>query len=484
VTASTPDPAGHHRPAPAVALRRAASRVVRSSSPPTIPIAVRGGGDTLDDAKARAVLDLALRLGEALLSTGAPASDVTATVLRLADAYGLRSCHVDITFTSVTVSYHRGEDDDPMTVLRIVRVRSSDYTRLENLQALVRDAVDGRLDVASARARLDEVVRAPHPYRRWLVTGALAGLGAAVTALLGGGLAMMVLTALTTAVIDRVQRLLTRAGLPAFFTQAVGGAIPTTVAVGLLVVVSRTSLTLEQFSPSLVVASGIVVLLAGLGVLGAAQDAIDGYYVTAGARGFEVLVLTLGIVVGIGFVLAVAQKAGVPMEISPVASVSTNLGVQAAAAVAVAAFFAFSAYTRARGALLAAGVGGIGWVMYQVASALGAGPSTASGCAAAVVGLLAQVIAVRFRVPVLAVSTAGIVPLLPGSAVYRGLFQLVELGPTEGFAPGMTTLLGAAGVGMGLAAGVSLGNFVGRPLRSELDRWEQRALRRSTGARD
>ena len=46
---------------------------------------------------------------------------------------------------------------------------------------------------------------------------------------------------------------------------------------------------------------------------------------------------------------------------------------------------------------------------------------------------------------------------------------------------GMATLLQAAGIGMGLAAGVSLGTFVARPMVTELDRWQRRALRRSTG---
>ncbi len=463
-------------------LRRRASRAVRSSSPPLRPITTTAGADGVDPATARAVLDLALRTGEALLSTGAPALDVTASVLRLVDAYGLTSCHVDVTYTSITVSYHRGEVDEPMTVMRIVRVRAADYSRLEDVQTLIGDAVAGRLGVQEARDRLEEVVRAPHPYQRWLVTGALAVLGAAVAALLGGGALLMVVAAVTTAVIDRVQRALERAGLPAFFTQAAGGAIPTAVAVVLLTVVSRTSLRLEQVSPSLVVATGIVVLLAGLSVVGAAQDAIDGFYVTAGARGLEVLVLTLGIVAGIVAVLSVAQHLGVPMRVVPNQSLASDPVVQVVAAVAVSALFAVSGYTRGRGVTVAAGAGGLGWATYLTASTAGLGPAASSACAAALVGLVAQVVSDRWRVPGLVITTAGIVPLLPGLAVYRGLFQLVQQGPGQALTPGLSTLLGAAATGMGLASGISLGTFAGRRLRSELDHWQRRLLRRTTGA--
>ena len=58
-------------------------------------------------------MDLALRVGELLLSTGASASDVVATVLRMTSAYDLQAVHVDITYTSVAVSWHGGGGTDP-----------------------------------------------------------------------------------------------------------------------------------------------------------------------------------------------------------------------------------------------------------------------------------------------------------------------------------------------------------------------------------
>lgn len=472
-------------PAPKVDLLRSrAQRALQPSGPPTQPISVSGGGsDEVAEPTARAVIDLALRVGEALLSTGASAAEVTATVLRLTAGYRLSSCHVDVTYTSITVSYHRGEDDDPMTVLRVVRVRSADYSRLEDLQSLVRDAADGALDVEEARARLDEVVEAPHPYRRWVVTLSLGCMAAAVAALLGGDWRIMAVSAVTTAVIDRVQRRLGQWGLPAFFSQAAGAAIPTLVAVCLIALRAATDTGTEALRPSLVVATGIIVLLAGLSLVGAAQDAIDGYYVTAGARGFEVLLMTLGIVVGIAGVLDLARRVGVPLEIATATGLSRSLVVQVVAATAVSGFFAASAYARPRAVLLAAAAGGLGWVVLGLAGRLGLGPAIASALAAGVVGGLAQFLAGRLQVPALAVSVSGIVPLLPGLTLYRAMFGLVDPSASDPVV-GFTTLLGAAGVGIGLAAGVSLGTFLTRPLRTEVDRWQQRALRRATGPVD
>jgi uncharacterized membrane protein YjjP (DUF1212 family) len=439
------------------------------------------GADGVDQRTARAVIDLAMRVGERLLSTGASASDVVATVLRLTDAYGLGSVHVDVTFTSISVSYHRGPDADPMTVMRGIKVRSTDLTRLERLQKLVREIADEGLEVDEARVRFDALIRAPHPYRRWVVTGSVATVAAAVAALFGGAWFIMALSFVTTAVADRVQRWLSRRGIAAFFTQIVGGAIPTVVAVGLLAAIAAGVPGLQKISPSLVVASGVVVLLAGMSVVGAAQDAIDGYYVTAGARAFEVLVLTLGIVVGIGGVLALAQRVGVSLEITATSQLSTNLVVQVLAAMVVSGAFAVSAYAGPRAALYSMLTGGLGWLTYLGALQVGMGAVAANSLAALVAGFVSQVASSRLRVPALALTMAGIVPLLPGLVVYQGLFEIVRRTSSLGLSTGLTTLVVAAGIGMGLAAGVSMGTYLARPLRGGRDRGQRKALRRSVG---
>jgi uncharacterized membrane protein YjjP (DUF1212 family) len=462
-------------------LRERAGHAVRDNGPPTGILSLWQGTDGVDQRTARGVIDLAMRVGETLLSTGASASDVVATVLRLTNAYGLRSVHVDVNFTSISVSYHRGPDADPMTVMRGVKVRSTDLTRLERLQALVTEIAANPVDVEEARLRFRSVVRAPHPYRRWVVTASLAALAAAVAALLGGNWPIVALSFFTAAVVDRVQRWLAHRGVAAFFTQMAGGAIPTVVAMGLLAAISAGVPGLKGISPSLVVASGIVVLLAGLSVVGAAQDAIDGYYVTAGARGFEVLVLTLGIVVGIAGVLALGQRMGVSMQFTVAAQLSTNKLVQVLAAMVVSGAFALSAYAAPRAAFYSTLTGGLGWLAYLGAISTGMGPAAASSFAALIAGFLSQLVASRLKVPALALSMAAIVPLLPGLAVYQGLFEMVHVTAGAGVSHGLTTLLGAAGIGMGLAAGVSMGTFLARPVQLGLDRGQRRALRRSAG---
>ncbi len=102
-------------------------RAIGGSTPPTTPIGLRAQRSPMDDLTAHAALGLSLRIGESMLALGASAADVTATVLRVADAYGLTSCQVDVTFTSLVVSYDR-ENAVPLTAMRTVRPRGMDYT--------------------------------------------------------------------------------------------------------------------------------------------------------------------------------------------------------------------------------------------------------------------------------------------------------------------------------------------------------------------
>jgi uncharacterized membrane protein YjjP (DUF1212 family)/uncharacterized membrane protein YjjB (DUF3815 family) len=442
------------------------------------------------------VLQLAVRVGEAMLSLGAAAADVTDAIRRVVRSFGL-DCQVDLTFTAILISHDAGPGGAPVTVLRVVETRTADYGRLSRILALAGElgedpdgpgtpggpgsvtsagaaSIDRRVE--RAHDRLDEILSAPHPYRRSLVTAVLAAMAAAVAVLLGGGVWVALVAAATTAVIDVVVARLARWGLPPFFLQAAGAAIATSVAVLLLVVVPLLPIELQTLPPSLVVASGIVVLLAGLSLVGAAEDAISGFPVTASARVFEVVLLTLGIVVGISAVLDAARRMGVAFALVDDPGSPTPMLVQAAGAAVVAGAWAMSSYARPPAAAVAAVIGCGGWLLYTALREVGAaGPAVASAGAAVAVGFAAETISRRVGLPAIVTSVCGIVPLLPGLAIYRGLFTLVEGG--GGIGAGLETLLGAASVGLALAAGVTLGELLGRPVPARLHRGAARLHR-------
>ncbi|WP_158848258.1 threonine/serine ThrE exporter family protein [Saccharothrix deserti] len=422
-----------------------------------------------DDSTVHLVLDLALRVGEAQMAGGAGAADVTTTILAVTNAYGLPHTEVDVIYTSITVSCHRGTEAAPVTLMRVVRSRSVDYTRLAAVEALIRRITADDTPAVEAYAEIDRISRADHPYPRWVATLAWAGMAGAVAFLVGGGPVLAATAAVVTALIDRVGRLLNRRALPFFFQQVVGGALATSVAVAMY----ATDL-LPDLRPSLLIATGIVVLLSGLSLVGTVQDAITGYNVTAAGRTVEAGLLTAGLIAGIALTLRAAVQFGVRTNIAdPLPPLIPEVPMQFAAGAATSAFFALASYAPPRALPVAAAAGAVGTTSYGLLALIGTNAITSAAVAATVVGFGGQIVSRRLRTPPLVVAVAGMVPLLPGWTTYRGLYQLTA----EGDAAGLSTLVLAAGTALALASGVVLGEHLGRPVRTGLGRLAARSRR-------
>ena len=248
-------------------------------------------------------LDLALRVGELLLSSGAGAADVTATMLSVASACGLRNCEVDVTFTALTLGYQAGPDVPAHAQMRAVRHRVTDYSKLTEADQLVRALVTGEIDRDEARSRLVSITSSPHRYPRWAVTLGWGVMTAGAALFVGGDWMVSLIAFVVAVVIDLMQREMTKRRLPTFYQQVAGGLFATLVAVA----VHAIDLPVDT---SLVVTAGIIMLLAGIAFVGAVQDALSSFYVTSGARGLEALLLTGGITAGVSGGLDSREEGG------------------------------------------------------------------------------------------------------------------------------------------------------------------------------
>ncbi|HEX3649513.1 MAG TPA: threonine/serine exporter family protein [Pseudonocardiaceae bacterium] len=421
-----------------------------------------------DDTTVNLVLDVALRIGEVLMASGAGASDVTATVIAVTSAFGLPHCEVDVIFTSISICCQRGSDTAPVTTHRVVRGRALDYTRLADVERLVRDITANRTDAATASGRLRDITEAPHPYPRWVATAAYALMAASIAVLIGGTPRVAIAAGLTTAAIDRVGRLLNRRGLPFFFQQLVGGGLATAVTLLLM----RMDILPVGVAPSLAVAAAITVLLSGLSVVGAVQDAISGFNVTAAGRAVETAMMSVGLVAGVVITLGAAVKLGLPS--APLADVlpqtALRLPTQAVAGAAAAACFALASYAPLGALPAAAGAGAIGAAVHGALALVGFNQISATAFAAVVIGLCGGTMSRRLHVPPLVIAVSGFTPLLPGLTTYRAMFELaVQRSPT-----GLSTAAAAVATALALAAGVVLGEYFAQPVRTGLGRLERR----------
>lgn len=408
-------------------------------------------------------LDLALRIGEVLLSSGAGAADVTATMLSIGHSLGLRGVDVDVTFTALSMSYQPSFGEPALIQVRNVRHRDIDYEDLTQVDLLISDLIRGDIDRDEARSRLAQVVSSGHRLPRWAVTVGWGTTGAGVALLLGGGAIVTAIAFLAAASVDLLKKRMSRRRLPAFYQQVAGGFLATLFAVA-------TAATDLPVDPSKVVTASIIMLLAGIGFMGAIQDALTGFYITAGARILEALLATAGIIAGVSGGLTFGAMFGVELgPITPGAAGVSDLPVMTFGAGLCAAAFAFAAYAPFRSLLPIAVIAALGQAIWFGLYSQGSGPAWAAASAAIMIGVVSYAVAGRVRVPPLVVVVPAIVPLLPGLSIYRGLSLMAD-----GATAGIFNLATAAAIAIAIASGVILGEYVAQPLKREARRLEDR----------
>ncbi len=123
-----------------------------------------------------------------------------------------------------------------------------------------------------------------------------------------------------------------------------------------------------------------------------------------------------------------------------------------------------ASYAERRALVFAAVAGAAGFAVFGVLQHIAGGTLMASAAAATVVGFAGGVLSRRYRIPPLVIAVSGITPLLPGLAVYRGLFAMTNSDPVTG----LSEMSAALGIGAALASGVVLGEWMARSLRSTL----------------
>lgn len=406
-------------------------------------------------------LDLALRIGDLMLSSGGGAADVEETMLSVAHACGLHGVAADVTFTELSLQ-QQSEVGVPASILvRRVSRRPVDYGELILADRLVRELLDGTATPEEARDRIAAMDPSDHRRAQWLVTMGWGAVGASLAVTLGGGAVVSGLAFVAAGGIDVVRRV-TRRRVPPFYQQAAGGFLATLVAVG-------AAATGVDADPSLIVTAGVIILLAGIGLMGGMADALTGYPLTASARLLDALLATTGVIAGVAAGLTLAEVAGTDMgSVEPGATGFAQGSAMTVGAGLAAAAYALACYAPLRASAVAAGVAASGQAVFLAVERLSLGQTWASAAAAVAIGSIGHGVARRVRVPPLALIVPAVVPLLPGLSIYRGLALLAE------GEDGILDLAAAGATAIALAAGVILGQYISQPILREGHRWEGR----------
>jgi uncharacterized membrane protein YjjP (DUF1212 family) len=410
---------------------------------------------------------LTLRVGTLLLSGGAPTEDVEAAMFAVGTAVGLDNFEVDITYGSIIISVPPTGERPGITDARVVRGRSTHYAKVAAAHRLVLDLSEGRLAPQDVESRLDAIEHLRRPYPRWFVVMAFGALSAAITVQLGGNARTAVLAFLTASATGFVGNRMAQRKVPVFF-------INMTVAfASVAIVVGITALEPDdgtwRIRTSLVIVGGIIALLPGMSLMVAAQEAIGSFAVTAAGRIVELTFATIGIVSGVLLGLTLADNRGITLSPTVNLKASASVVVIAVLAAAVAAAAAALTYQSPwRLAVVGGLVAGLGILIFAgmeqvvapnsedlIARSPGAA-AAATAVPAIAIGFASRWFGVRLKVPPVLVTVPGIVPLLPGLAVYQGLLSLSENDPQTG----LQSLVRAIAIAIALAAGVLLGQLL------------------------
>jgi uncharacterized membrane protein YjjB (DUF3815 family) len=257
-----------------------------------------------------------------------------------------------------------------------------------------------------------------------------------------------------------------RARLPFFYQQIAGGVLATVLAA----IATHLLHPWVHLDASSVVSANIMMLLSGIGFMGAIQDALSGFYVTGGARILEAVLATAGVIAGVTGGLSVAALLHMRLPtLVPARTDLVGIGVAAIGAGIGAAAFGFATYAALRTLVPIGLLGAAAIAISETVALHDFARAWATGIAAFVVGLFSFTVSGRLRVPPLVVVVPAVVPMLPGLTIYKGLSLL---GATDHPAPaaGLLAMVTAASIAIALAAGVILGEYVAQPVKREARR--------------
>lgn len=430
-------------------------------------------------------LRLVATMCDQLLSRGMAASDVVHTGVGVVSTYCSRKVHIDISNTILTLSQDRGINREPLTLVRTVASRGADYHTVQLLEELGDSIADGVVTLDDAERQLDAILVRRRLYPRWVTHLSAGGVSAGVVILYTHHpltwLAAFILGCIMSVALHRMAKM----GIPSFFSQAAAGLIATLLATVVSLLAADGVIPIfDAETPTLVIIGGIVLLVAGMMIVSAMQDAIDEYYVTAAARLLKVVMKTGGIVLGVAIGLYIATRLGVTLTATPDRLSLSSISYQYLGAAVLAASFALGNQSRIIGVFAAGAVGVLSLYIVLVLGSLGIGIIASSGVAAAFVGLAATVFLQVFHVPTIATINAGIIPLVPGLTLYGGLIYVAQSTPnTTEFDTGVMLLLRAVLIAVVVAAGATFGNMIGRPARRRLIHYQNRLPRRKLSSK-
>ena len=396
------------------------------------------GAESLGDRSRDASAELLIEFARAGHDAGYPTADLEERVLALADAFRLAGTEVSATPTLVAVSL--GPLPHQRSYSLRVRPKPVDLDAIARLDGLVQDALGGRLAVDEALASLREIQSKPlrRPWPMLLAAYALAGV--ALTPVLGGGWREAAAAALVGLVVGAI----------AFSTERTARAEPIIAPIAAVAASFCASLLVQfgfEASPDVVTLAALVTLLPGMTLTVGMQELSTHHLQSGVANAASALVQLLGLAFGVAVGGSIATNwFG---HANAAAPIPASVGIQLAGAILAALAFTVTLRARTRDAMVMIAASCLAVAANEVGAHV-FGNEAAAFVAAVVVGVTGGLVGALLRRSALVFVVPGVLMLVPGSAGFSSVLQLLTDQTVSGITAGFDTFVTAMSIAYGL----------------------------------
>lgn len=411
----------------------------------------------------RQVAELALEIGEIMLTNGAETQRVEDTICRLLNTTGFSRAEAYVSLTGIILGLDDPSLPSGLTLVRRISRRSNDLGRIAAANDLSRQFVEGSLTVEEALSR-SRRIRDQVSYSPWLSLLYLPIIAAAFTFMFAGHPRDAAAAALMGFLVALLRLGLLRLHLTQQLRDFLCAAF-----LGLTTLAFTLWLPLGQHLQP-VLAGSIMILVPGLSLTVSFRDLIHGDYISGIARVVESFITALCVAAGVSLVLRFWEGFSGPLlfaEPEPWLLWGRSwplpfyIWFEALCSFLASVFFCILFGTERRYLGWCGVAGAVCWFVYRTVEFL-LGPSLFCYFAAALVAsALAYPLAHRCRAPVTIFFTAGIFCLVPGYRIYQTMFYFLG----NDLQNGISALFSTLGIAVLIAVAMALHSSLREALR-------------------
>jgi len=408
----------------------------------------------LNAPKREEPLGFLLRLAKALHTYGLPAYELEKTMNGCAEAmgYGIQCMSLP---TSISITL-LPPDGNPQTFLIRVSPGEINIERLRKTTRIARDVINGELGAKKGALYLREIASFVPYYPQWVIVLAFGVVSACIARIFSGSFSDMAVSGIIGLVVGIIAVASKTRPMLDHLLPAISAFIATFVT---LFINHYFGLTITT---SIVVVSGLIILLPGLSLTIALAELATQNLVSGTARlsgtATTFIQLAFGSVLG----AEVSSRLGFMVTESTVSAVPAWSVWLAVSIASLALVPLFSARKQDVGWFLLSALTAFTTV-YFATQAFGA--SLGAFLGAITIGVMAKLVSRFFDIPGATIMMPGFIILVPGAVGYRSVLALAE----KDMLAGLSTAFDVGVIGISLVAGFLISSLVPLPKNDAKD---------------